>query len=109
MTDTTDDSKQSKGTVTRHDLAKVAAEELGAVGASYDFVKDFFDVLGESVTSDESVVIHGFGRFRCLDKKSRVGRNPRTGEEVNITPRRVVSFIASNKFKRILKKEDTGS
>ena len=99
--------KDSTGdALTRSDLAKSLYYDIGAHGDSYEFVGAFFDALREVVSADEPVVIHNFGKFRCLDKSERLGRNPRTGEAVTITPRRVVSFIASNKFKNKLRDYD---
>jgi integration host factor subunit alpha len=53
----------------------------------------------ESMSDGENVKISGFGSFVLRDKKERIGRNPKTGVEVPITPRRVMTFRASQKLK----------
>ncbi|MDA9737105.1 HU family DNA-binding protein, partial [Gammaproteobacteria bacterium] len=50
--------------------------------------------------NNEQVKLSGFGNFELIDKKSRPGRNPRTGEEVKISARRVVTFRAGNKLRK---------
>lgn len=97
-----------KKTLTRNDLAQSLYAELGALGDAYAFVSAFFDVLSDSIIKNEEVKLHGFGKFRCLDKKQRVGRNPKTGEEVAITARRVVSFVAGGKFKQEMAQDKNG-
>lgn len=87
-------------TITRHSLAKILYPELGSTSEAYRFVGVFFDTLSDEISRRESTKIHGFGTFRCINKRSRVGRNPKTGREVAISARRVVSFIASNTVKR---------
>lgn len=91
-----------KKTLTRNGLAQSLYADLGATGDAYRFVAAFFEVLSEQIVSSEEVKIHGFGKFRCLNKRQRVGRNPKTGEEVAISARRVVSFIAGGRFKRAM-------
>ena len=88
--------------LTRNDLAKIIRSDMPTISNAYDFVAHFFDVLSEQIAANEELKIHGFGRFRCIHKKSRIGRNPKTGEEVVISSRRVVSFVASGKFKRVM-------
>lgn len=89
-------------TLTRGALAQALYAEVGAMGESYRFVTAFFEVLTEQIVANGEVKVHGFGKFRCLEKRRRMGRNPRTGEEVPIEPRRVVSFVASGRFKRLM-------
>lgn len=89
-------------TLTRNDLAESLISELGTRADAYAFVGKFFDVLSESIVAQGELKIHGFGTFRCLEKKKRVGRNPKTGKEAEISARRVVSFIAGNKFRKLI-------
>ena len=92
-------------TVTKADLANTLFEQLGLnKREAKEFVELFFEKIRESLESGESVKLSGFGGFSVRDKKSRPGRNPKTGEEVPVTPRRVVTYKASQKVKdRIVK------
>ncbi len=64
-----------------------------------ELVDFFFQELGASLAVGEQVRLSGFGNFELRDKKERPGRNPRTGEKVLITARRVVTFSPGNKLK----------
>ena len=63
------------------------------------FVDDFFGIITESLTAGEPVKFTGFGNFELKIKKARPGRNPMTGEEVIISPRRVATFKAGQKMR----------
>lgn len=89
-------------TVTRNDLAQALYPEIGSMSDAYRFVCIFFDALSDQIAETGEVKIHGFGRFRCLEKKQRQGRNPKTGESIPIQARRVVSFVAGGKFKKMM-------
>ena len=97
-------------TVTKADLANTLFEQLGLnKREAKEFVELFFEKIRESLESGESVKLSGFGGFSVRDKKSRPGRNPKTGEEVPVTPRRVVTYKASQKVKdRIAKTNVSG-
>ena len=87
-------------TVTNADLANTLFEQIGLnKREAKEFVELFFENIRESLESGESVKLSGFGGFSVRDKKSRPGRNPKTGEEVPVTPRRVVTYKASQKVK----------
>ena len=64
-----------------------------------DLVDSFFEDLRSSLASGEQVKLSGFGNFDLRDKDQRPGRNPKTGEEIPITARRVVTFRAGQKLK----------
>jgi integration host factor subunit alpha len=64
-----------------------------------DMVELFFEEIKGSVEQGKPVKISGFGKFELRDKTSRPGRNPKTGEEIPITARRVVTFRAGQKLK----------
>ncbi len=64
-----------------------------------ELVDLFFQELGASLAIGEQIKLSGFGNFYLRDKKERPGRNPRTGEKVLITARRVVTFSPGNKLK----------
>lgn len=77
-----------------------------------DFVDLFFEELRAALESGSSVKLSGFGNFELRDKSARPGRNPKTGEEIPISPRRVVTFKPGQKLKaRVadVSKEEEGS
>ena len=97
-------------TVTKADLANTLFEQLGLnKRESKEFVELFFEKIRESLESGESVKLSGFGGFSVRDKKSRPGRNPKTGEEVPVTPRRVVTYKASQKVKDRIAKNNVSA
>ena len=63
-------------------------------------IEDFFGEIKEALISGEEVKLSGFGNFELLNKNERPGRNPKTGEEVKISARRVVTFRAGNKLRK---------
>ena len=83
-------------TITRQDLAEAVYREIGlSRSESSTLVEAVIDHIGDSLEKGEHVKMAGFGTFSLRDKKGRVGRNPKTGEEVPITPRRVLIFKPS--------------
>ncbi|MEO1967337.1 MAG: integration host factor subunit alpha [Sphingomonadaceae bacterium] len=91
---------RSVGTLTRADLAETINRKMGLSRAeSLDMVEAILDKMGKALTDGENVKISGFGSFILRDKRERVGRNPKTGVEVPITPRRVLTFRASQLLK----------
>ena len=64
-----------------------------------DMVETFFEEISAALIRGESVKLSGFGNFQLRDKQQRPGRNPKTGEEIPISARRVVTFHASQKLK----------
>ncbi|HED15036.1 MAG TPA: integration host factor subunit alpha [Gammaproteobacteria bacterium] len=86
--------------VTKADLATVLFEELGFnKREAKDFVELFFDTMRTELEEGNNMKLSGFGNFTVRDKTSRPGRNPKTGEEIPIPARRVVTFKASQKLK----------
>ena len=84
------------GTLTRADLADVAHRELGLSRAeSASLVERLLYHMCHALSEGQNVKISGFGTFILRDKGERVGRNPKTGIEVPIAPRRVMTFRAS--------------
>ena len=63
-------------------------------------VELFFDEISQALISGEQVKLSGFGNFELRDKRQRPGRNPKTGEEIPISARRVVTFRAGQKFRQ---------
>lgn len=87
-------------TLTRADLADAINRKLGFSRAeSLGMVESILDQLCDALAEGENVKISGFGTFLLRDKAERVGRNPKTGIEVPITPRRVLTFRASQMLK----------
>lgn len=86
----------SSQTVTRADLAEAVYREIGLSRVeSSDLVESVINHISDALLRGESVKLAGFGTFSLRDKKERMGRNPKTGEAVPITPRRVLVFKPS--------------
>ncbi len=86
--------------LTKADIAERLFEELGLnKREAKEIVELFFDEIKKSLENGEQVKISGFGKFELRDKNGRPGRNPKTGEEIPITPRRVVTFRTGQKLK----------
>ena len=87
-------------TLTRADLAEAVYQEVGlSRNESADLVEAILAEVSGSLVSGENVKISSFGSFLVRHKGRRIGRNPKTGEEVPIEPRRVLSFRASQVLK----------
>jgi integration host factor subunit alpha len=87
-------------TLTKAELAELLFEQVGLnKREAKDMVETFFDEIRNALEQGESVKLSGFGNFQLRDKPQRPGRNPKTGEEIPITARRVVTFHASQKLK----------
>ena len=87
-------------TVTKMELANILFDELGLnKREAKEFVELFFEEIRTVLESGDSVKFSGFGSFSVRDKPQRPGRNPRTGEEVPVSARRVVTYKASQKIK----------
>jgi integration host factor subunit alpha len=85
-----------EGTLTRADLAESLHKNVGLSKAeSSKLVESILDHMSNALAKGENVKISGFGSFLLRDKGARVGRNPKTGVEVPIAPRRVLTFRAS--------------
>jgi integration host factor subunit alpha len=86
----------ANGTLTRADLADVVHRRLGLSRAeSAGVVERVLHHMCHALSEGENVKISGFGTFILRDKGQRIGRNPKTGIEVPIAPRRVMTFRAS--------------
>jgi integration host factor subunit alpha len=96
-------------TVTKAELAEALFERLGLnKREAKDMVDGFFDEIRAALERGESVKLSGFGNFQLRDKPQRPGRNPKTGEEIAITARRVVTFHASQKLKAAVAEAQAG-
>lgn len=97
-------------TLTKADLADLLFEKVGLnKREAKDMVETFFEEVRLSLESGDSVKLSGFGNFQLRDKPQRPGRNPKTGEEIPITARRVVTFHASQKLKALVEKSYNGN
>ena len=86
--------------LTKAEIAETLYEELGLnKREAKEFVEVFFNEISDILVSGLDVKISGFGNFVLRDKKERPGRNPKTGEDVEISARRVVTFRAGQKLK----------
>lgn len=92
-------------TLTKADLTKKLDEEIGLTNReSKEIIEKFYELISEALSKGENVKLSGFGNFILHDKKERPGRNPRTGEEVLVSNRRVVTFHAGQKLKGHIEK-----
>lgn len=88
------------GALTKAEMAERSFEELGVnKREAKELVEQFFEEIRLSLEANEQVKISGFGNFDLRDKKQRPGRNPKTGEEIPIKARRVVTFRPGQKLK----------
>ena len=91
---------EENNTLTKAELAEMLFEKVGLnKRESKDMVETFFEEIRDALARGESVKLSGFGNFQLRDKPQRPGRNPKTGEEIPISARRVVTFHASQKLK----------
>lgn len=87
-------------TLTKAELADLLFDKVGLnKREAKDMVETFFEEIRLSLESGDTVKLSGFGNFQLRDKPQRPGRNPKTGEEIPISARRVVTFHASQKLK----------
>ncbi len=93
--------------MTKADLVEIVFEKVGlSKKEAQDIIEIIFDTIKQSFVEGESVKVPGFGTFNVRQKAARRGRNPQTGEELTIAPRRVLTFKASNQFKAMIEKQD---
>ena len=86
--------------LTKADIAESLYEELGLnKREARELVEIYFDELKEALSNGKQVKLYGFGNFDLRDKKERPGRNPKTGESIPISARRVVTFKPGQKLK----------
>lgn len=91
---------RSVGTLTRADIADTINHQVGLSRAdAAQMVESVLNHMTSALERGENVKISGFGTFLLRDKGERIGRNPKTGVEVPITPRRVLTFRASQMMK----------
>jgi len=87
-------------TVTKIELAeKIVEQGLCGIKEAVELVESTLETIKSSLSSGEDVLLSGFGKFHVRDKRARKGRNPKTGTEMTVAPRRVVTFHASNELR----------
>jgi integration host factor subunit alpha len=90
-------------TLTKAELAELLFERVGLnKREAKDMVETFFDEIRDALERGEAVKLSGFGNFQLRDKPQRPGRNPKTGEQIPITARRVATFHSSQKLKGLV-------
>ena len=86
--------------LTKADLANRLFDEVGLnKREAKEFVDAYFEAIRQALESGENVKLSGFGNFQLRDKDQRPGRNPKTGEEIPISARRVVTFRPGQKLR----------
>ncbi len=98
------------GALTKQDLADRLFEDLGISKLdAKQLVECFFEEIRSALEANEDIKLSGFGNFDLRNKTPRPGRNPKTGEEIPITARRVVTFKAGQKLKARVDAHQSGS
>lgn len=88
------------GALTKAEMAERLFDEMGLnKREAKELVEQFFEEIKQSLENNEQVKLSGFGNFDLRDKRQRPGRNPKTGEEIPIQARRVVTFRPGQKLK----------
>ena len=94
-------------TITKNSLVNLLHDEVGlSKREAKEFIETFFEVIKLELENGNDVKISGFGNFNLRDKAARPGRNPKTGEDVTISERRVVTFKSGLKLRSKLEAYD---
>ena len=97
-------------TLTRADLSEAVHRQIGlSRSESADLVKTMLDMVSDHLVEGQTVKLSSFGTFMVRGKNGRIGRNPKTGEEVPITPRRVLLFRPSQEMKNVINGLEAGT
>jgi integration host factor subunit alpha len=93
--------------MTKADLVDRIFEKIGlSKKEAQEIIEILFDTMKQTFVEGESIKISGFGTFNVRQKMARRGRNPKTGDDLEINPRKVISFRASNQIKSAIEKRD---
>ncbi|KRT74588.1 MAG: integration host factor subunit alpha, integration host factor subunit alpha [Deltaproteobacteria bacterium CSP1-8] len=94
--------------MTKADLVEIVYEKVGGLSKkeSQDIVETIFDTMKDILKNGEKIKISGFGNFILRDKRPRKGRNPQTGDDIQITARRVLTFRPSQILKAHINEEN---
>jgi len=94
-------------TITKNSLIEVIHDEVGLnKREAKEFIEEFFEMIKNTLEEGNDIKFSGFGNFILRDKVARPGRNPKTGENVTISERRVVTFKSGLKLKNKLEAYD---
>ena len=94
-------------TITKNSLVNLLHDEVGLnKREAKEFIETFFEIIKLELENGNDVKISGFGNFNLRDKAARPGRNPKTGEDVTISERRVVTFKSGLKLRSKLEAYD---
>ena len=86
--------------LTKEDLAKAVAESNGfPLNRSQELIETLLELIKTELTAGKDVLISGFGKFCVREKRERRGRNPATGEDMMLRPRKVVTFKCSGQLR----------
>ena len=93
--------KRSK--ISKYEILKIINSSLGIpLTLSEKILNETLNIIIDGLNSENIVKIKGFGTFKILYKKSRIGRNPKTGKTHSIDARKTVSFYPSKNFKKVI-------
>lgn len=93
--------------MTKADLVDAVFGKVGLSKIeSQNIIEMIFDTVKQTLIEGESVKVSGFGTFTVKKKNARRGRNPKTGDDLEITPRRVITFRASNHLKEAIERKN---
>ncbi len=93
--------------MTKADLVERIFEKIGlSKKEALEIIEILFDTMKQTFVEGESMKISGFGTFNVRQKMARRGRNPKTGDDLEITPRKVITFKASNQLKSGIEKRN---
>ena len=96
-------------TLTKAELAEILFERVGLnKSEAKEMVEAFFEEIRAALEKGDNVKLSGFGNFELRTKSERPGRNPKTGEEIPIKARRVVTFQSSQKLKTSVEEKTAG-
>ncbi|MGA7104709.1 MAG: integration host factor subunit alpha [Candidatus Deferrimicrobiaceae bacterium] len=95
--------------MTKADLVEIVYEKVGGLSKkeSQDIVETIFDTMKDILKSGDKIKISGFGNFILRDKRPRKGRNPQTGDDIQITARRVLTFRPSQILKAYINEDNS--
>ena len=87
-------------TLTKANIVETVSEQIGYTkNQSFELIETLLEIIKRTLESGEDVLVSGFGKFCVKTKHERRGRNPATGEEMMLEPRRVVTFRCSRKLR----------
>ena len=86
--------------LTKADIIEAVAKQNGyTINRSFELIETLLEIIKSSLESGEDVLISGFGKFCVNEKNARRGRNPLTGEDMMLAPRKVVTFRCSRQLR----------